>query len=79
MSDTRPGGYEGKEEKKMSKYMVRLCSGFAILDGEFFTCSCVSEAIRLYRERCARLGITIAEYDYFTVHKDGLLVFCGVI
>ena len=50
--------------------MVRLRNyNGAIIDGEFYKASNENIARDMYLERCKRLGIEIAQYDYITIEE----------
>lgn len=54
----------------MKEYVVRLRSyRGSIIDGEVYTAPDKEEALKMYKARCARLGIAICKYDYFTVDE----------
>ncbi len=57
----------------MKNYVVRLRDWEGnIVDGEIYTETNTENALRMYKARCAMVGIDISKFDYITVEEINL-------
>ena len=54
----------------MKTYICRLRNyRGSVIDGEIYEAINSDEALKMYKARCRRLGITKCKYDYYTVDE----------